>query len=250
MNILPDVKYLRIGKNVGFAGGINFGLKKAIEDNYLDFIIVNNDILFPKEGFSSLLDFGRKSHKIGIISPKIYFAKGFEFHKKRYKDYELGKVLWYAGGIVDWRNVYAYHRGVDEVDLYQYHKPIETDYATGCFMYIKKEVFDKVGYFDEKYFMYLEDADFSIRAKKRGFSVYYYPDNFIWHKNAVSSEGAGSDLHVYYQTRNRMYFGMKYASFSAKKSLIWESIKFIMKDEVRRHAIFDYYFSNMGKRQV
>ena len=52
---------------------------------------------------------------VGAVTPKIYFSKGREFHLEQYAEADLGKVIWYAGGIIDWENVYAFHRGVDEV---------------------------------------------------------------------------------------------------------------------------------------
>ena len=70
-----------------------------------------------------MLETFKISPKIGLVSPKIYFAPGFEFHKDRYKEEDLGKVIWYAGGEFDWDNIGNIHRGIDEVDQGQYDPP-------------------------------------------------------------------------------------------------------------------------------
>jgi len=117
-------------------------------------------------------------------------------------------------------------------------------------MLIKRETIKKIGFLDKKYFLYFEDVDYSIRAKKAGFKVVYFPGVFLWHRNAVSSGRPGSPIHVYYQTRNRLYFGFKYASIWTKKSLFWESLKMIAKGDIKRKACLDYYFMKMGKATI
>jgi len=156
-------------------------------------------------------------------------------------------VIWYAGGIIDWDNILAKHRGIDEVDRGQYEETSETPFATGCCMLIRKEVVEKIGLLDEKYFLYFEDVDYSLRAKKAGFKIVYFPKAHLWHKNAASSGKPGSATHVYYQTRNRLYFGFKYASLSTKKSLFFDSLKMIMKNNLHKKACLDYYLGRMGK---
>ncbi|PIZ98543.1 MAG: glycosyltransferase family 2 protein, partial [Candidatus Levybacteria bacterium CG_4_10_14_0_2_um_filter_35_8] len=154
---------IRSEKNLGFSGGFNIGIKKALRQDVDYVLIVNNDTLIFAEMIENLLKVLKENPKIGIVTPKIYFAKGHEFHKARYKEQELGKVFWYAGGYMDWANIASVHRGVDEVDKGQYDSIEKTEFASGCCMLIKKEVFEKVGMFNEKYFLYYEDADFTRR---------------------------------------------------------------------------------------
>ncbi len=193
--------------NLGFAEGNNIGIKFALKNGSEYIILLNNDTISSDSLIKKIVTFSENNPEAGLISPKIYFAKNYEFHKGRYKENEKGKVFWYAGGKIDWANCYATHKGVDEVDGGQYNQFMKTDFATGCCMLIKKEVIEKTGFFDKKYFLYFEDVDYSIRAAKLGFGVYYYPDAYLWHKNAASSGKSGSPLHLYYITRNRLYFG-------------------------------------------
>lgn len=233
--------------NLGFAGANNLGIKKAMEMNAQFFILLNNDTLISSDFFQKIISYAQTASEAGLICPKIYFAPGNEYHKNRYRQTERGRVIWYAGGLIDWNNIYAYHRGVDEVDHGQYNDIQETDFATGCCMLIKRNVIEKIGLLNEKYFLYYEDVDYSQTAKLNGFSVHYYPEAVIFHKNAGSSQGPGSLLHQYYQTRNRLYFGFKFSSLRNKLALAKESIAQFLQGGIKRKAIFDFYLSRMGK---
>lgn len=241
-----ELEILKSETNLGFSGGQNLGIKYALKKNADFIVILNNDTVVDENLINNLLNSFKGN--TGIVCPKIYFAKGFEFHKDRYKDNEKGKVIWYAGGIMDFKNVIGKHRGVDQVDKGQFDQEIETDYATGCCMMIKSEVFQKVGYLDDKYFLYYEDADFSMRARQLGFKILFVPKAFMWHKNAVSAGGSGSPLQDYYTTRNRMLFGFTYTSVRTKLALVRESLKiFISGRKWQRKGVRDFYLGAFGK---
>ena len=234
--------------NLGFAGGQNLGLRYALENGADYVMVMNTDVVIDKNIIVELLDTFRQKPDAGIVSPKIYFAPGFEFHKERYEKENLGKVIWYAGGIMDWKNVIGSHRGVDDVDRGQYEELEKTDFASGCCMMIKKEVLDGIGMFDEKYFLYYEDNDLCQRALRKGFSLYYQPKAKMWHKNAGSTGGSGSSLHDYYITRNRLIFGFKFASIRAKLALFKESLRLLSKGRRwQKKGIIDFYTGRLGK---
>jgi hypothetical protein len=243
-----NLELIRSEKNLGFAGGQNLGIKFAL-DNGADYIVVlNNDVILDKNLIIELLKTFDTEKNCGIVSPKIYFARGHEFHKDRYSQPELGKVIWYAGGKIDWRNIIASHLGVDEVDKGQYEKTEETDFASGCCEMIKREVFEKLGLFDERYFLYYEDNDLSQRARAQNFKIFYQPKASMWHLNAGSTGGSGSALHDYYITRNRLLFGSKFASLRAKIALIRESIKLMLTGRPwQKRGARDFYLGKFGK---
>jgi GT2 family glycosyltransferase len=226
---LPNINYrfIQNGANLGFAGGNNVGIKDAIRRGADYIVLLNNDVILSKNLLTALVSFMEKNNKVGLASPKMYFAKGYEFHKDRYKDSELGKVFWYAGGIIDRDNVYSSHRGVDEVDKGQYDKRQETDFANGACVIIRKEVFEKIGFLDDSFFLYWEDADFSERAKRAGFKIYYYPKTAIWHKVSASTGGSGSPSNDYFLVRNRFYFSMRYSKLRTKLAIIRDMIKLL-----------------------
>jgi hypothetical protein len=241
------VTFLKNGQNLGFAEGNNVGIRQALKKKADYVLILNNDTTVDRNLLSELLRAAEKDRKIGIVAPKIYFAPGYEYHKARYKPSEQGKVFWYAGGAIDWQNVLCSHRGVDEVNKRQYDKQTNTDYASGCALLVKRQIFEKIGLFDKRYFLYLEDVEFCQRAKKVGFKVVYVPKALLWHFNAGSSE-VGGPLHDYFLTRNRMLFGLKYASWRAKFNLAKESIKLLITGrEWQKTAIRDFYQRKLGK---
>lgn len=243
----PTVLFLKTQKNLGFTGGNNLGLKKALKNKADFFLILNNDTLLDKNLIKELLKTAHEDKQIGILGPKIYFAAGYEFHRDRYHPQERGKVIWYAGGLIDRQNLVCSHRGVDEIDHGQYQIPGETAFVSGCAMLIKKEVLKKIGFFDEKYFLYLEDVDFCQRAKKAGFKVVFVPQAKLWHLNAQSSE-VGGQLQDYYLTRNRLLFGLRYGPLRTKIALLKESLFLLRGGRFwQKIAVKDFYLGRFGQ---
>ena len=239
---------IRSEKNLGFSGGQNMNIKRALEDGADYIVILNNDVILDKNLLVELLEVFQEKNDCGMVSPKIYFAKGHEFHKNRYDENERGNIIWYAGGRMDWNNIIGSHRGVDEVDKGQFEKLEETDFASGCCLMVRKDIVEKIGFFDERYFLYYEDNDLSQRAKKNGFKIYYQPKGKLWHLNAGSAGGSGSLLHDYYITRNRLIFGFKYAPVKARLALFRESIKVLFTGRFwQKRAILDFYLNRLGK---
>lgn len=241
-----DVVLIRPGTNTGFAGGMNIGIKNALEKNADYVLLINNDTVLDKRLIDNLFKAIESNEKFGIVSPKIYFEKGKESHKDRYNREDLGRVIWYAGGFMDWDNARSVHRGVDEVDHGQYDKAEKIDFATGCCMMIRADVLEDVGLFNERYFLYYEDADLCMRVRRARFDIYYEPKAFLYHENA-SSSGSGSPLHDYFLTRNQMIFGMGYAPFKTKIALIRQSLGLLFNGrKYQKKGIRDYYLRKFG----
>jgi len=247
----PGVKLIQNSKNEGFAQGNNFGLAYALQDKADYLLLLNNDTLADTDFLQELFQTAEGDLSLGLISPKIYFAKGYEFHQAQYQETEKGKVIWYAGGIIDWDNIICTHRGVDEVDHGQFDKGEITGFATGCCLFIRKELIAKIGLLDPKYFMYFEDVDYAVRAKKSGYRIFYEPKSIIWHKNAASSGKPGSPLHNYYLTRNRLYFGLKYASQRTKIALLKDALRLYKRNlPGERKGVIDFFLGRYGKGNI
>ena len=243
----PKVFILENKKNLGYAEGNNQGMAYALERGADYLLVLNNDIEVDEDFLVQLIKVAEKEKKAGLFSPKIYFAPGYELHKKRYQKEEKGKVIWYAGGMIDWDNILSPHRGVDEVDRGQYNQVCETDYASGSCLLIKKEVLEEIGLFDSKLCMYWEDTDLSQRAKKAGWRVLYVPQAKIWHK-VSSSSGIGSGLNDYYLTRNRLLFGFRYARLRTKLALFRDSLRILLKGrQWEKIGVQDFYLMRFGK---
>jgi len=201
--------------NKGYANGVNEGLKEAMKDGLEKFCVINDDTFVGNEFIKSVLK-TIQSHPTALIGGKIYYASGYEYHKDRYSKNELGKVLWYAGGDLDWAHSQPKHIGVDEVDKKQFDESGETGFITGCLMMFDKEVIDTLGFWDESYFLYYEDADYCERAKRSELKLFYDPSVVIWHMISQSTGGSGSDLHRKYQRKNLVKFALKYAPLRTK----------------------------------
>lgn len=233
--------------NYGFTGGNNVGMKYAM-NNLADYIIVlNNDTRVDPNFAKHMIKATESDPTVGIVSPKIYFEKNYEFHKDRYKKSELGNVFWYAGGLIDWDNVFGMNNGVDEVDSGQYDDLEELDFATGACFLVTREAILKTGFFDERYFMYMEDVDFSQRVVENELKIIFEPKAKLWHKVAQSS-GIGSGLNDYFLARNRMLFGTRYAPARTRFALHREAIKLLfIGREWQKVGIRDFYLKNFNK---
>ncbi|HKY73994.1 MAG TPA: glycosyltransferase family 2 protein [Patescibacteria group bacterium] len=247
-NMFPSVHVI-YAQNHGFSASYNVGLAEAIHQwNPQYLAILNNDTRVDKNLFKELLGFAEEHPGIAAFTPKIYFEKGYEFHKNAYKDLERGRVLWYAGGHIDWNGVYGWHRGVDEVDHGQFSEDERTSFGTGCCMLFSTETYKRVGSLRNEYFLYYEDTDYTERVKRSHGEIWFVPSATLWHKNAGSS-GSGSDLHVYYQTRNRLLFGLRFAPFRTKISLLREAVGILNAGtSTRKEAVFHALTHHFGRR--
>lgn len=244
----PDVYIIETKENLGFTEGNNIGMSWALKQKADHVWLLNNDTLVDRRALIELVKAFDDSN-VGIAGSKIYFSPGREYHKDRYKPNEQGHILWYAGGIIDWDNMYARHRGVDEVDRGQYDKTEETAFVTGCSMMIKKEVLQKVGMFDNRYYLYLEDVDLCLQAQRVHYKTMYVPSSKVWHVNAGSSGGPGSKLHEYYQTRNRLLLGLRFAPMRTKFALLREGLRFLVQGTpVQKKAVVDFFLGKLGNQ--
>lgn len=228
-----DVLFIQNDQNLGYCGGNNMGIKQALTKDVDYVLILNPDTTIATTAIEELLK-KAKENDAGIAGPKIYFNGS--------------KKIWYAGGVFDQANVLGRHKGIDEEDKGQYDEVIETDFVTGAAIMVRRDVFEKVGLFDERYFLYLEDADLCFRAKKAGFKVIYVPSAIVYHRNAQST-GLGSPLQDYYITRNRMLFASKFLPFRTRFALFREALR-NFGNSARRAAFIDYITGNLGKGSI
>ncbi len=240
-------KFIETGNNLGFAGGNNFGIRYAFENRADYVILMNNDLILSSDLIQKMVSLAESDKKIGLIAPKMYFAKGYEFHKDRYSSKDLGRVIWYAGGIIDRNNVYSEHRGVDEVDIGQYNKVEETDFANGACMLVSRDLYNNIGTIDETFFLYWEDADFSEKARRAGFKVVYTPDTCLWHMVSASTGSSGSPSNDYFLIRNRLIFGLRYSSLRTKFALLRDSLRILVSGrEWQKKGVVDFYLHKWG----
>jgi GT2 family glycosyltransferase len=246
-----EITIIRNNENYGYAKGNNVGIKYALDSGADYVLVLNNDTTVDPDFLKELLDGAERHPQAGMLASKIYFAKGKEFHKDRYKKSDMGKVIWAAGGAMDWDNVYGVNIGIDEVDVGQFDPPgggdKQVEKAPGTCVLMTKKMLEEVAGFDEKFFMYFEDDDLSIRVKGAGFEIWYIPTAKVWHVSGASS-GIGSGLMDYFTTRNRMLFGMRYARWRTKLALVRESFRLFFRGrEWQRRGVRDFYLRRWGR---
>lgn len=235
--MLPrHIDFIQNDHNLGYSGGNNIGIKQALVTGCEKVLILNPDTLIRSDTVK-LLSEKMDYFEADVVGPKIYFfpPDGQETIRK----------IWYAGGIFNQADVLGSHRGVDEIDQGQYDKAGKTDFVTGAALMVRKNVFEKIGLFDERYFLYYEDADFCYRAKQAGFKIMYIPDAVVFHENAKSTV-LGSPLQDYYITRNRLLFANKFLSLRTRVALIKE-VLLHFSIPTRRKALIDFFLNKFGK---
>lgn len=244
-----NIVILETKNNLGYAEGNNFGIRYALKQNADYVLIINNDVIVKPNFLQEIVNFHISHPQYSLISPKIYFAPGHEYHQHRYSKDQLGKVIWSTGGHIDWNNIIGSNIGIDDVDIGQYNDITDNiDFLSGCCLFITAKAIQKIGSFDPKYFMYLEDVDLCQRALKAGYQLAYCPNAVIWHINAGSST-TGGNLHNYFLTRNRLLFAMNYATLKTKFAILRESIKILFSSPSiwQKRGVIDFYFNRFGK---
>lgn len=275
----PDVDLVLSKSNDGFAEGNNKAAAFALKKYHCDYLLfLNNDTRTTAGMIDRLVATLEENPKAGMVVPKIYFERGYEFHKKSYEKKQRGHVIWYAGGSIDWNNVLAFHRGVDEIDRGQFDHALnmkpsidgirhvsddgesehaqsfvsETEFAAGTCFVIKASDWKKLHGFDKEYFLYYEDTDLSMRVKQKLHKIILFePRALLYHQNAGSTQGSGSDTHVYYQTRNRLRFGLQYARMRAKLAILREAKRLYSSGSImQRKAVLHALEGKWGKQNL
>ena len=186
----PKVKFLKSSQNLGFAGGNNLAVKEA-KGAYLLFI--NNDTEVAPDFLTPLVQCLQQQGDAGMASPKIKY-----FTEKN--------LIQYAGSSE--MNPYTgrnYCIGYREPDQGQYDAIRPTAFIHGAAMLVHRDVLEKVGLMDESFFLYYEELDWCVRARRQGFTIWYVGESVVYHKESVST-GQDSPFKLYYLTRNRLLF--------------------------------------------
>lgn len=231
--------------NLGFSCANNIGIKKALDDGCNYILMLNNDTVIESNMIEEMLDISLKNHG-SVVSPKIYY-------------YDNKNIIWSAGGNINWVKGLPIQYGIDKVDSNEFSYEREVQFATGCCILIPKGVIEKIGLLSDKYFLYYEDTDYSIRMINGGVKIIYAPNAKMYHKVSASTGGSKSKLLIYYMTRNRLLFNKKFnkkyiiATLYFYITFIIKSIIWIFKGEAyipktMIMAIKDFYKKEYGKK--
>ncbi len=194
----PQVKWVQLDQNYGYAGGYNRGLKHIDADIYA---LVNSDLEVTENWLNPIIKAFEEDKDTGIIQPKI----------RDYKDKKMFEYAGAAGGFID-RFGYPYCDGrvlfnIEE-DKGQYNKKKEIFWASGACLFIRKEVFEQLNGFDESFFAHQEEIDLCWRARHRGNKIIYIPDSTVFHLGGASLNNQ-NPFKTYLNFRNNLLMLLK-----------------------------------------
>ncbi len=165
----PSVRIIQTGRNLGVAGGFNAGIVPALECGSDYIFILNNDTVVEGDTLINLLNEAIKNPRFGILMPKILY------YNDRLRIWSVGaRYRCFPPSIV--------MIGLNCMDGPEYNIPRNLEYAPTCALLISRSVFERVGLFDEGYFFFYDDWDYSIRVREAGYIIRYVPSARLYHK--------------------------------------------------------------------
>ena len=198
--LFPQIRLIRNKTNCGFAGGNNIGMRIALE-NGADYVwLLNNDTVVEKSSLSELVLAGEKKPRLGLLSPVIYY-------------YNQPDKIQFCGSFFNMDKFQMdYAQGLDDVRLLSDNDNMN---LWGTALLIKREVIETIGYFNESYFAYWEDSEYSFKAIKAGFTGMVALSSVIRHNVEFVSNTdirKKGDHYYYYFIRNKYKFFMENSS--------------------------------------
>jgi GT2 family glycosyltransferase len=233
------VELIKNKQNLGFSGGNNVGIKRALEIGTEWVDLLNNDTSVETGFITSL---GAKLSKLEAIV-------GLPLVEGDHTAY-YGEIKWLKPTL---KHSYS--------PLYADNLKRNTNnYAIGGGMAIHKDVFSRIGFLDEKYFLYFEDADFNMRASKAGITTNFIDEPKAQHQVSETTKKLGSSLLLRYHYRNSLYFNSLHGPWHIKL-LVWPWSFWVIKKQLWKimfmykqseslailSGVFDFYRNKMGR---
>ncbi len=189
----PDVRLIEAGANDGFAAGNVIGIREAVREPGVGWVlIINSDVTVSPDFLEPLIE-ACSEPEVAAASPRIYY----EEPKDR---------LWAAGGLLRLRETVTRELGRDRPDGPPFDRPRDVTYLTTCCLLVSVEALETVGLFDPLYFICVEDADWCRRAALAGYRLRYVPESRIWHRVSASTGGGYTPLRTYHTARSNALF--------------------------------------------
>ena len=208
------IVYIFNNSNLGFGKAHNIALKKSIEKNIPYHLVLNPDVYFEKGVLEELYDFMENNKDVGLVMPKVLYPDGNIQYLCKLLPTPLDLFGRRFLNFGPFRKIVEKRNEVYELRFTGYDKIMEVPYLSGCFMFIRTEVLKKVGLFDERFFMYLEDTDLSRRIHRVAKTV-YYPYVYVYHEYGKGSYKSLKLL--YYHIKSAIKYFNKYGWFFDKE---------------------------------
>lgn len=207
----PNVTLIETGTNLGYAGGNNVGVKRALVAEISYVCILNNDVTVEPEFLTALLAALHSQPDVGIVTPLVAEHNAG------------GDCVWALGSVVDWRtaSVTRQYAGSD-VDPWRGRAPFEVEIASGAAMLVRREVFEQVGLIDESFFLYFEEVDWSLKVRQAGYRILAVPSSVVGHEVSATL-GANSPVIDYYMLRNHLRLIGRHCG-AARRGYLWSRV--------------------------
>lgn len=195
----PNIILLKNKNNLGVGKGFNLGFKLALQKGADYIFMITPDIFVKKDSLLKLIQKAETNPHIGMVTPKILLDT-------------IPPQIYFVVGKLDSRVKTSDHVGYGDKNINAYDLVEDTDFVNCAAVLVKAELFKKIGFLDPKYFLYYEDIDWSLRAKRGGFGLYVVKNAIVLHRES-STIGKGSNMQEYYITRNHLLFVWKNFNF-------------------------------------
>ena len=217
----PEVRVLRIEKNLGYSGGFNFGLDYAFNQQQADYVLItNNDVKADSNVITELVRVAESDPMIGFVTGKVYYYDQPDVLQSVGKEYS--DLLWNGK-----------HIGGTEKDVGQYDGKSERCFIDDIYTLVSRKVYEDVGAYDPEFFLQCEEWDWQARAKEKGYKIYYTPHAKIWHKESMTI-GKWGPTKAFYDARNPGIVIMKYKDAAFFRRYFWFHTKhFLLKGTLK-----------------
>lgn len=188
----PTIDVIALRKNIGCSGGRNTGLAFARSLNSDFVLFLDNDTAVDPHFLYHLIKTAELNPSIGILTSKIVL-------------YSEPDICWTAGGSVNPDGsveALYYFAPADELPDTVFY----VDWVPGCVLFVRREVYEQIGEFDDAYSFYFEDIDFCVRASRLDYKIAVVPQSIVFHKVSQSLGGSHTPVRLYYWSRNRLFF--------------------------------------------
>jgi GT2 family glycosyltransferase len=206
----PAATVIENRDNLGFAAGNNAGIQAALAGDAAYIMLLNNDTVVEPGLVSKLVAVLNEHPEAGIVGPKMLY-------------FEPPDVVWCAGNRIDWQTGKTDRCGAEERDTEAGEPLREADFITAAAILLRREVIEQIGLLDPRFFIYYEETDWCVRARRVGWRILYCPHARIWHKVSAAM-GTTSPATDYYFNRNRLLFLAKNLSGLARAVAITRSV--------------------------
>jgi GT2 family glycosyltransferase len=206
----PTVVCIELPVNLGYAGGNNVGLRRALEMQYDFAYVLNNDAVVERDALRAAVEAALPGGVAAVGGKVLAFD-------------DPGR-LWMTYGSIDYRQSLVSLAGWGETDAGQYDEARDVEWIPGCALLLSCAALREVGLLDEEFFAYHEDVDWCASARERGWRIRYTPDSVVRHRGNRTLGGPSYvSPRKYLSARNTVLFARKHAT-TAQSLKLWVSI--------------------------